>query len=196
MAPLRLARLPVLTAAYLLAVAVLVPAALSAQNGGITGSIINGSRVAGWGAASIDSTPLHSTEGLGLTTRLPGRDLPLLQDTVLSQRRMTVAMSGIALLTHLPIWGLVAHRDLGGDQGFTHRGRIALAAAGSGAAVAWAAQRKGARFSTALAGSALGAGAVLGWAYNTGDDGNLPFLIGVVALPVAHGALVALIARR
>lgn len=178
-----------LATAALLAVAVLVPTALAAQNSRSAGSVLNGS-----GMASVSL--YHSTDGLGLPPRLPGQGLLVFQDTVLSKTRMFVGMSGIALLTHLPMWGLALHRDLGGDQGITNRVPIALAAAGSATAVAWAAQRKDARFSTALAGSALGAGAAWWWASRDWKQRGLAPLLGVLAVPMVHGGLVAVSARR
>ena len=177
------------TTATLLAVAVLVPTTLAAQNGRSTGSILDGSSMA---SVSL----YHSTDRLGLAPRLPGQGLLVLQDTVLSQKRMFVSMSGIALLAHLPMWGLAFHRDLDGDRGTTHRVPIALAAAGSATAVAWAAQRKGARFSTAFAGSALGAGAAWWWFSRDFRDQGLAPLLGHLVVPVVHGGFVAFIARR
>ena len=179
------------TTVALLAVAVLVPAALAAQNGRLTGSILDGS-----GTASVSL--YRSTDGLGLLPRLPGQGLLVHQDTVLSQRRMFVSMSGIALLAHLPMWGLAVHRDFNAEVGTTNRVPIALAAMGSATAVAWAAQRKGARFSTALAGSALGAGAAWWWASSRDfrGQGLALSVLGALAVPVVHGGLVALIARR
>ena len=175
--------------AALLAVAVLVPTALAAQNGRSTGSILDGSSMA---SVSL----YHSTDGPRLLPRLPGQGLLVLQDTEVWRRRMFVSMSGIALLTHLPMWGLAFHRDLDGDRGTTHRVPIALAAMGSATAVAWAAQRRGARFSTALAGSALGAGTAWWWASRDFRNQGLAPLLGVLAVPVVHGGFVAAIARR
>ena len=178
------------TTAALLAVAVLVPTALAAQNGRSTASILDGS-----GMASVSL--YHSTDGSALSPRLPGQGLLVLQDTVLSKRRMFVSMSGIALLTHLPMWGLAVHRDFNTEVGTTNRVPIALAAMGSATAVAWAAQRKGARFSTALAGSALGVGAAWWWASSRDfRQPGLASVLGALAVPMVHGGIVAAIARR
>lgn len=118
----------------------------------------------------------------------------MLPDSVLSKSSMFVTLSSVALLAHLPMWGIVVYSGIG-DEPDRYRVPIALAASGSGAAVAWAAQRKGATLSTAMVGSTLGAAAAWGLA-SAAHDRGLPMLIGVLVAPVVHGALAALITSR
>ena len=165
--------------------------------------------LAALGAAASASRPKKRTlpEGASAYHRLlwagldrPSFEHPLrpaLADSALSKGRTFATLSGIALLAHLPMWGIVFMGELDGDRRPRYQVPLALAAAGSAAGVAWAAQRKGARFSTALAGSALGAGAALGIASASGRNGSLgSMLAGFLAAPVVHGALATLVAAR
>jgi len=122
---------------------------------------------------------------------------PVVADSALSKGRMLASLSGIALLAQLPMWGVVLYRELDGDRRESYRVPITLAAAGSAAAVAWAAQRMGAKLSTALVGSTLGAGAALGLASTIDNHSELgAVLFTPLASSVVHGLLTALLAVR